>query len=145
MRGLGTGCLKRIHDRSVGRYLVDTSTLIDVSKRLEPMLYRLRLMVAGGDELGVCPIQVTEFFAGLSPAERNHWHGFMDTFHYWPISRGAAVRAGAYRYDFARQGLALSVNDALTAAVAREQYATVITDNAKHFPMGDVATLSLRG
>jgi predicted nucleic acid-binding protein len=129
----------------MARYLVDTSTLIDFSKDIEPVRARFLDLVAGGDVLGICPIQLTEFYGGLSAQERRQFETFISGLRYWAISPVAAIRAGTYRYDFARQGFTISVNDAITAAVAWDEQATVITDNAKHFPMPEVATLSLRG
>ena len=63
---------------------------------------------------------------------------------YWDISRETAVRAGAYRYIYARQGVAISAQDAIIAAVAVEIGATVLTANPKHFPMLEVVTTTLR-
>ena len=128
----------------MARYLVDTSTLIDVSREIEPIRQRLQRLTAGGDQLGISPIQLTEFYAGLSVEDRDRYREFMSGFQYWNISPVAAIRAGGYRYEYARKGFTISVNDALTAAVAWDEQATVITDNLKHFPMPDVQTLSLR-
>jgi predicted nucleic acid-binding protein len=128
----------------MARYLIDTSTLIDYSKSIEPVRTRFLDMVAGGDVLGICPIQLTEFYGGLSLPERQEFESFISGLRYWDISPVAAIRASIYRYDFARKGFTISVNDAITAAVAWDEQATVITDNAKHFPMPEVTTLSLR-
>ncbi len=128
----------------MARYLVDTSTLIDVSKQIEPIDIRLQRMVASGEVLGICPVQLGEFFTGIDPVEAEEWREWASSFSYWPISESAAVLAGKYRYEYSRRGIAIVIPDALTAAVAYENYATVITDNAKHFPMPEVATLSLR-
>lgn len=128
----------------MARYLIDTSTLIDVSKRIEPIGFRLQRLVASGEVLGICPVQLAEFFTGIDPAESENWREWASSFNYWPISQNAAVLAGKYRFEYARRGIAIAIPDALTAAVAYENYATVITDNAKHFPMPEVATLSLR-
>ncbi len=128
----------------MGRFLLDTTALIDFSKNREPARSRLLAMIEGGDELGVCSIQVAEFWAGLPTAERIRWTPFIDNLHYWDILRETAQRAGAYRHDFARRGQAISVADALIAAVARQENAAIVTDNAKDFPMEGVVILALR-
>lgn len=128
----------------LGRFLLDTTALIDFSKNREPARSRLLTMIEGGDELGVCSIQVAEFWGGLPPAEGARWRAFMDNLRYWDILRETAEQAGKYRHDFARRGQAISIADALIAAVARQENAAIVTDNAKDFPMEDVAVLALR-
>lgn len=129
----------------VGRFLLDTTALIDFSKNREPARSRLMAMIEDGDELGVCSIQVAEFWAGLPLAERARWSAFIDHLRYWDILRETAERAGEYRHDFARRGQAISTADALIAAVARQEHAVIVTDNAKDFPMMEgVTILTLR-
>ena len=125
-------------------HLLDTTALVDFSKGIEPVGQRLLSMIAAGESLGVCAINVTEFYAGVRPAAHRLWDAFMDELFYWEISREAAVQAGAYRYDYARQGVSIGIQDAIIAAVAVEIGATILTDNPKHFPMPEVSTRSLR-
>jgi predicted nucleic acid-binding protein len=49
-----------------------------------------------------------------------------------------AMRAGLYRYQFARQGQALSTPDVTITALTYEIGATLVTSNAKHYPMLDI-------
>jgi hypothetical protein len=49
--------------------------------------------------------------------------------------------AGQWRYDFARQGVTLHIADALIAAVAMEEEASLITANLKDFPMSGLQVL----
>jgi predicted nucleic acid-binding protein len=128
------------------RYLLDTTALIDFSKDREPTRSRVLSMITAGDELGVCAINVAEFYTGVSPAtERPALDQFIRSLAYWEITFGAAVRAGRYRHDFLRTGQTLSTTDVLVAAVARERHATLVTNNPKHYPMADITVLSLAG
>jgi predicted nucleic acid-binding protein len=129
--------------KDVGRYLLDTSVLIDFSKGWEPARSRIAELIAGGDEIGVSAINVAEFFAGLPTDKRADWDAFFGALDYWEISRGAATRAGIYRYAFARAGQTITTADALIAAVAWERAAVLITRNAKDFPMLDVQVEAL--
>jgi predicted nucleic acid-binding protein len=126
------------------RYLLDTSALIDFSKGREPASTRILEMIDSGDEVGVCAINVAEFYAGLPPETRPIWDAFFTALTYWPISRQAAMRAGQYRHAFARKGRTLTTTDALVAAVAQEYQAVVVTDNLKDYPMAEVRLLPLR-
>lgn len=120
------------------RYLLDTTVLIDVSKRSEPISSHIRELLDGPDEVGVCAVNVAEFFAGLRPEERVEWEGFIDQLEYWDMTQGVSVQAGIYRYDHARQGRALSATDALVAATAVAVGAILLTDNVKHYPMPEL-------
>lgn len=127
------------------RYLLDTTALIDFSKGRESACSRLLQMIHAGDELGVCAINVAEFYAGIPPEKRPTWDEFVDALRYWEISRAAARSAGHFRHDFARQGKVLSTTDALVAAVAQEQGAVIVTNNVKDYPMEGVQILALKG
>jgi predicted nucleic acid-binding protein len=125
------------------RYLLDTDTLIDFSKGREPTRSRVLEMIDAGDVLGVCAVNVAEFFAGLPLEHRHVWDEFF-SLPYWDISREAASRAGADRYQLGRSGKSVTTTDALVAAVARDHGATIITSNIKDYPMEDVTVFSLR-
>lgn len=126
------------------RYLLDTTALIDFSKGREPARSRLLAMIEAGDELGVCAINVAEFYTGIPSDQRAVWDEFIGALSYWDITHEAAARAGHDRYDFARKGQTLSVADALIAAVARHHGATLTTNNVKDYPMADITVLPLR-
>jgi tRNA(fMet)-specific endonuclease VapC len=120
----------------MARRLLDTTPLIDFARGLEPSTECLKQLLASGDEIGVCPVTVAELFAGLQPHRHHDWHTLLSTLLFWPISYTASVQAGTWRYAFARQGIQISVTDSLVAAVADEVGATIVTSNARHFPMG---------
>lgn len=101
-------------------------------------------MIDTGDEVGVCPIDVAEFYFGLPSDTHPVWDEFFSALTYWTISRQAAMQAGRYRYEFARKGQSLTTTDALVAAVAQEHHAVVVTDNVKAYPMPDIRILALR-
>ncbi|HEY7037146.1 MAG TPA: type II toxin-antitoxin system VapC family toxin [Thermomicrobiales bacterium] len=127
------------------RYMLDTSVLIDLSKSVGTTRAQVRGWIDGGDEVGVCGIQIAEFYRGLAPSERPVWDTFFAELQYWEISLEAARRAGTDQYDFDRRGQPIGTSDAIIAAVARAQSAILVTNNVRDFPMPDVQLLSLRG
>jgi predicted nucleic acid-binding protein len=127
----------------MSRHLVDTDALIDYSKGREPTVTRIRELLDQGDELGLCAINVAEFLTGIAPADREYWHTVLATMTYWPISFAAGARAGAWRKDLALQGRTMPLADALIAAVAVEQGATLVTRNAKDYRMPGLQLLVL--
>lgn len=123
------------------RYLVDTDILIDFSRLLEPVRSRIREMVVAKDELGVCAVQLAEFYAGERRGKRPQFDAFLAGIPCWEITPEAAMRAGEYRYDMARRGRAIDTPDALNAAVAWSKQAVILTRNVKDYPMPDVRIL----
>lgn len=126
------------------RYLLDTTTLIDISRQLEPARSRVRAHLDAGDTVGVCAVIVAEFASGLPPWQRGTWASLAPRLRYWSTTSAAAEHAGEYRYAFARQGIQIPTTDALVAATAWYWNATVVTDNLKHFPMPDIQVVSFR-
>lgn len=126
-------------------YLLDTTALIDFSKRRDPAYVQILTWIEAGDTLAACAITLAEFYAGLSVDEAREWEEFVTALAYWPISPEAAMRAGQDRYRFARQGTAITITDALLAAVAREREAVLVTGNIKDYPMDDLQLFPLTG
>lgn len=124
--------------------MLDTTALIDFSKGFEPAKSKILALFDADQQLAVCSVSVAEFFTGLLPSERQQWREFFSTLSYWEISAEAAIQAGIWRYEFARQGIQLSTTDALVAATAWQHQATIITNNTKHYPMSEVKLLSAR-
>jgi predicted nucleic acid-binding protein len=126
------------------RYLLDTDTLIDSSKGREPVRSRVLQMIESGDVLGVCAINIAEFYSGLPLDQRESWDDFFTSLTFWDITRDAAIRAGQCRFQAARSRQALTTPDALIAAVATETDATVLTSNVKDYTIAGVSVGSLR-
>ena len=74
----------------------------------------------------------------LAKEERDKADLLLDTLDYHEITREIAKEAGRYRYEFSRQGIALSTPDTLVAATAIARGATLITANIRDFPMDDI-------
>jgi predicted nucleic acid-binding protein len=127
----------------MSRYLLDTTALIDFSKGREPAFSLVRRFIDNGDEIGVSPINIAEFYSGLAASQLAVWGEFFESLVLWSISLEAAKQAGRFRYDFARRGISLSTTDTLVAAVALYERATIVTSNVKDYPMDEVSLLPL--
>jgi tRNA(fMet)-specific endonuclease VapC len=126
----------------MARYLLDSNVLIDYSKGVGAVVAQLQAWATGGDDIGICNVQIAEYYSGIAPADRRAARTFLEAFHRWPITETAALYAGIYRYDFARFGVQIATPDALIAGVARARSAMLVTRNVRDFPMTDIQILS---
>jgi predicted nucleic acid-binding protein len=93
--------------------------LIDHLRGRGEVVDQITALVHQGHRLGFCGINVAEVYSGLRPEEQDRADRLLDALDFHDIPREAAKQAGQYRYDFARQGVALSATDSLVAGVAR--------------------------
>lgn len=128
---------------AVARYLLDTDVLIDLSKEWQPTRTRIDELLAADEELGVCAVQLAEFYAGRRRGDRPDYDAFIDSLPCWEITPETAIQAGHYRFSFARRGRTIDTPDALNAAVAWRMRATVVTRNVKDYPVPGVPILAL--
>jgi predicted nucleic acid-binding protein len=116
-------------------HLLDTTALIDLSKGFEPTTSWIRGQSDSGEEFGVCPITIAEFYAGLTANQWPEWDELFAVLTFCPISYDASVQAGKWRSQFKSRGIQLSTTDTLVAAVAADIGAIVVASNVKHYPM----------
>jgi predicted nucleic acid-binding protein len=99
-------------------------------------------MIDAGDELGVCAINVAEFYSGVPEDARDLWDEFFASIGYWHITQDIARRAGLLRHEYSQIGRALSTTDTLIAAVAETNGSVIVTNNVKDYPMPNLSILS---
>jgi predicted nucleic acid-binding protein len=83
-------------------------------------------------------VNVEEIARGLRPAEQASARLLLDGLRLAPLGRTEGERAGAWRREFAEQGVTLSQADCLIAAVAVGAGARLATGNPKDFPMREL-------
>ena len=124
-------------------YLLDTSVIIDAINEKQARRQLLRALVEEGHLLACCSINVAEVYAGMRPKEEPVTTELLRSLRYYPISFEIAELGGKLRREHGRRGSTLSVTDTLIAAVAIHHGLTLITDNARHFPMKELALFAL--
>lgn len=122
----------------MNKYLLDTTALIDHLRGRGEVVGWVTSLARQGHRLGLCCINVAELYAGLSPEEQVRADRLVNSLEFYQVTREVAKQAGRYRYDFGRRGVTLSTADTLIAATAISEGATLITANARDFPMEDV-------
>ena len=116
------------------RLLIDTDVLIDY---LRGVPQAVRYLETRAESLVLSAVSVAELYAGVREGtEREALAAFVAAFELVPVDQAIAERGGLLRRDYGKShGTGLA--DALIAATAELQRATVVTQNRKHFPMLD--------
>ncbi len=112
--------------------LFDTDVLIDYLRgRPEAIAY----LDAVQAPLVLSVLTIAELYAGVRDGdERTQLDSFVSAFGSIPLDREIAITGGLYRRDYGKShGTGLA--DALIAATAATRGFTLVTRNAKHFPM----------
>lgn len=114
------------------RLLVDTDVLIDYLRDTpEAVVYLENL----SERLCISVLTIAELYSGVRDgAERARLGAFLGAFEIVPVDEAIAQVGGLYRRDYCK-GHGTSLADALIAATAQVQRATLVTLNKKHFPM----------
>jgi predicted nucleic acid-binding protein len=113
-------------------FLIDTDVLIDYLRGQADAVSYLESLT---EQLVISAITVAELFAGVREGtERQALEAFLSAFEVVDVNQSISRRGGLYRRDISKShGVGLA--DALIAATAEEQEATLVTLNKKHFPM----------
>lgn len=112
--------------------LIDTGVIIDYLRgRAEAVNYLETL----ANPTLISMITVAELYSGVRDGqERAALDAFVAVFTLVAVDENIAVQGGLYRRDYGKsQGVGLA--DALIAATAEANGATLVTLNQKHFPM----------
>lgn len=112
--------------------------LID-ALRGRPAAARLAGLRRVGTEPWVCAISIEEIWRGLGPPEEPVARRLFNGLRVAPLGVTEGIRAGAWRRDFADQGITLHQADCLIAAAAVGIGASLATANIADFPMADVS------
>jgi len=119
-------------------YFLDTSIMIDALNGRRGREVLLKQLLDDGHLLACSSIQVTEVYAGMRPHEQEATEEFLRSLEYYEVTWETARAAGMLKRDYARRGVSLALADVTIAAVALAHRLTLITDNARHYPMKDL-------
>ncbi len=120
------------------RYLLDTTVLVGHLRGRGEVSDLILRLLAGGNSLGICCVNVAEIERGIRPKERRAAEALLERLEFLDTTMEAATRAGRYQSELSRGGRTIHLADALIAGTARAHGAEVVTDNVADFPMRDV-------
>jgi len=118
-------------------YLLDTNVLI-LHLRRNPDITTLLAELSDSGVLYVSVLTRTEVLAGMHAHEEARTLELLDALALLPADAAVADRAGRLIYRNARQGTRLSFADALIGATALQHNLTLVTANARHFPLPEL-------
>jgi predicted nucleic acid-binding protein len=124
-------------------FLLDTSVIVDTINGKRGRDQLLLDLIAQGNTLACCSINITEVYAGMRPSEELRTTGLLKSLKFYPVTWEVARLAGELKYDHARKGISLATTDVTIAAVAIHNQLPLITDNTKHYPMKELVLYPL--
>ena len=115
--------------------LFDTDVLIEYLRGCQRAVEYLEGITA---DSCVSVVSIAELFMGVrDDGEEASLKQFLRAFSILPVTEGVARLGGFYRRDY-RQSHGTGLADALIAATAEENGATLVTFNQRHFPMVEI-------
>ena len=117
--------------------LLDTTVLIDALRGREAA-ERLRGLRGEGPPPYVCAINIEEVWRGARPSEEEAVGRLLGALRIATLGYREGGRAGAWRAQFAAEGVTLSQADCLIAAAALGIGARLATGNPGDFPMAEL-------
>lgn len=118
-------------------YLLDSNLLILALRSKPTALDLVEDLQAQGD-LCISVATRVEVLAGMRPHEEANTVDLLDSLINLPVTVPVADQAGRWIYQYARRGIQFAFADALIAATAAIHDLTLVTTNARHFPMEDL-------
>ena len=118
--------------------LVDSDVLIEVARGRDAATLEKWANLADSDDAVLCtPVSVAELWHGARPREHQALKDLFRALVCVPIDAETGRQAGEYLRNY-HKSHALELGDALIAAAAVQQNATLWTRNRKHYPMKDL-------
>ena len=118
--------------------LLDTNIIVDVLRKRNERHLLVDHLLDQGQPLASCPTTLTEIYAGMRPSEEKPTRAFMKSLLFLAITEDIAEQAGRLKAQYAKRGKTLSFQDASIAAVCIAYGCTLVTENAKDFPIPDL-------
>lgn len=119
-------------------FLLDTTVIIDAINGKRGRNQALISLAEAGHTLACCPVNIAEVCAGMRPKEEPRTLELLRSLRMYATTFEVAELAGKLKRSYAQRGVTLAIPDVVIAATAIHNGLTLITDNAKDFPMPEL-------
>ena len=122
-------------------YLVDTDVLIWAlrgNKSFEDLLQNLK----DKGSLSISTVTIADIYKNIFPSEIVKTEKVLSELQTWDVTEEIAKQAGLYWQEYIKRLKNLSLIDCFIASTANVNNLTLVSLNAKHFPMKDIKTLN---
>jgi|SRR3989344_3782576 len=122
-------------------YLLDTDILIWILRGKKEVVNKISRLK---DEapLGLSVITIAEIYKNIFPSELITTEDHLSHYVIFDVNQQIAKMAGLYWQEYSKKLKNLSLSDCLIAAAANTNSATLVSLNARHFPMKDIRVLN---
>ena len=124
------------------RLVLDTNIVIDLLKKVPPVVERYLFLLEAQTTFLISPIVVAEVYAGAFKREHKNIEALLDLCQRVPMDSDTGRLAGLYANQYAKAFQGIALEDFLLAATARAHRCPLWTRNRKHYPMDDIELFS---
>lgn len=122
-------------------YLFDTDVLIWILRGNKQTIKKAS-QLKDKQPIAISVISIAEIFKNIFSSELNTTEKFLDSHVILQVTKQIAKQAGLYWQDYHPELKGLTLTDCLIAATVKENNASLVTLNTKHFPMKDIEILN---
>ncbi len=118
-------------------FLIDTDILIWVLRGNSQYAEFLQDLKYKGP-LSISAVTIAEIYKNVFPSEIVKTENVLNELQTWDVTPGIAKQSGLYWQEYSKKLKNLSLTDCLIAATANVNNLTLVSLNARHFPMKDI-------
>ena len=119
------------------KFLLDSDVIIWALRGQKETLELLRRLQSVG--IPACsPISIIEVKLGAKSGEERKTNVFLDSLEVYPLDRQVADKASECITECRQKGTTLGIPDAIIAATCIIHGLTLVTYNAKHYPLAEI-------
>lgn len=122
-------------------FLLDSDITIWLLRKNKPVIKAVEKLLAE-DVTGISTITIAEVYKNIFPEEEKDTQNFIYKQAVFDVTTEVAKSAGRYWQVHNKKLIGMSITDCIVAATAKDQKATLVTLNTKHFPMSDIKILN---
>jgi predicted nucleic acid-binding protein len=122
--------------------ILDSDVIIESLRGNETVISSLKKHYQGGASISFTAISVAEIYAGVRQHEEKAVQNFFLNLNFISFTEDMGIKAGEYLRTFQKTH-GIGIADALIAACTVLTKASLMTLNAKHYPMRDVRIINI--